>query len=326
MQSSNGGRSVTVRKSIVSQAQQVEVSRSGVGQRLDNYLLRIWRGVPRSHIYRLIREGRVRINGSRSQVNRKLASGDIIRLPPIRIRPKEPTSLPEGFPALGNRALYEDNSLLIIDKPSGVAVHGGSGLRGGVIEALREEVSPGTYLELVHRLDRETSGCLMIAKDPAALRFLHKSLRNPSLNGIQKTYLSLLVGDWVDGPRDIDFSLETVRPTTGSRRSVVTGKGRQASSRFVPIQHFDEYVLVEIELRTGRMHQIRAHAAAIGYPVGGDRKYGSREGNRILRGAGLKRLFLHAAKLELRHPLTGRRLVVNAAMPDELTSVLMGLS
>jgi len=216
---------------MTSRTQQVEVSRSGVGQRLDNYLLRMWKGVPRSHVYRLIREGQVRVNGSRSRVHRKLATGDIIRLPPIRTAAKKPTSPPEEFPALRECTLYEDDSLLIINKPSGVAVHGGSGLRGGVIEALRKECSPGTYLELVHRLDRETSGCLMLAKDPAALRFLHKSLRNPSSNEIQKKYLSLLVGDWVHGPRDIDLSLETVRPTNESRRSVVTNKGRQASRR-----------------------------------------------------------------------------------------------
>lgn len=285
----------------------------------------MWKSVPRSHVYRLIREGQVRVNGSRSRVHRKLAKGDIIRLPPIRTGAKEPMLLPEEFPELRKCTLYEDDILLIINKPSGVAVHGGSGLRGGVIEALRKQGLPGTYLELVHRLDRETSGCLMLAKDPVALRFLHKSLRNPTSNGIQKKYVSLLVGDWVCGPRDVDLGLETVRPTSESKRSVVTGKGRQAHSRFVPVQHFDEYVLVEIELRTGRLHQIRAHAAAIGYPVGGDRKYGSRDGNRRLRRFGLKRLFLHAAELKLKHPQTGQRLLVKAAMPDELTEVLIGL-
>ena len=314
------------RKSITSPAQQVEVSQSGVHQRLDNYLIRMWKGVPRSHIYRLIREGQVRVNGSRSRVHRKLVTGDIIRLPPIRTAPKEPMLVPEEFPALRERTLYEDDSLLIIDKPAGVAVHGGSGLRGGVIEALRKECSPGTYLELVHRLDRDTSGCLMLAKNPATLRFLHKSFRDHISNGIQKRYHSLLVGNWVHGPRDIDLSLETVRSTNKSRRSVVTGKGRHANSRFVPIQHFDEYVLVGIELRTGRMHQIRAHAAAIGYPVGGDRKYGSRDGNRRLRRVGLKRLFLHAAEVELIHPQTGQKLTVKATLPGELTEVLMELS
>lgn len=234
--------------------------------------------------------------------------------------------IPEGFPVLRKRILYEDDSLLIIDKPAGIAVHGGSGLHGSVIEALRKECSSGTYLELVHRLDRDTSGCLMLAKDPAALRFLHKSFRDHISNGIKKRYQSLLVGNWVHGPRDIDLSLETVRSTNQSRRSVVTGKGRYANSRFVPIQHFDEYVLVEIELRTGRMHQIRAHAAAIGYPVGGDRKYGSREGNRKLRRYGLKRLFLHASKIELIHPQTGQKLTVKATMPGELTEVLLELS
>ena len=177
---------MTFRKPIASRAQEVEITQSGVGQRLDNYLLRIWKGVPRSHVYRLIREGQVRINGSRSRVHRKLATGDIIRLPPIRTVAKKPMAIPKDFPALRDRTLYEDDSLLIIDKPSGVAVHGGSGLRGGVIEALRNDDSLGPYLELVHRLDRETSGCLMLAKDPAVLRFLHKSLRNPASNGIKK--------------------------------------------------------------------------------------------------------------------------------------------
>ena len=166
--------------------QHVEVSQSGVGQRLDNYLFRIWKDVPRSHVYRVIRQGQVRVNGSCSRVHRKLANGDIIRLPPIRTAARDPMSIPEGFPALRERTLYEDDSLLIIDKPSGVAVHGGTNLRGGVIEALRKDGSLGTYLELVHRLDRETSGCLMLAKDPAVLRFLHKSLRNPASNGIKK--------------------------------------------------------------------------------------------------------------------------------------------
>jgi 23S rRNA pseudouridine955/2504/2580 synthase len=317
---------VNPRKSIISAAHQVEVSQFGVDQRLDNYLIRMWKGVPRSHIYRLIREGQVRVNGSRSRVHRKLVTGDIIRLPPIRTARREPMLIPEGFPVLRKRILYEDDSLLIIDKPAGIAVHGGSGLHGSVIEALRKECSSGTYLELVHRLDRDTSGCLMLAKDPAALRFLHKSFRDHISNGIKKRYQSLLVGNWVHGPRDIDLSLETVRSTNQSRRSVVTGKGRYANSRFVPIQHFDEYVLVEIELRTGRMHQIRAHAAAIGYPVGGDRKYGSREGNRKLRRYGLKRLFLHASKIELIHPQTGQKLTVKATMPGELTEVLLELS
>jgi 23S rRNA pseudouridine955/2504/2580 synthase len=317
---------VSPRKSITSPAQQVAVTQSGVDQRLDNYLIRMWKGVPRSHIYRLIREGQVRVNGSRSRVHRKLATGDILRLPPIRTTPKESMLIPEKFPALRECALYEDDSLLIIDKPAGVAVHGGSGLRGGVIEALRKECSPGTYLELVHRLDRHTSGCLMLAKDPTTLRFLHKSFRDHLSSGIQKKYQSLLVGKWVDGPRDIDLSLETIRSTNESRRSVVTGQGRHASSRFVPIQYFDEYVLVEIELRTGRMHQIRAHAAAIGYPVGGDRKYGSRDGNRRLQQVGLKRLFLHATEVELIHPKTGQKLVVKATLPDGLTEVLRGLS
>lgn len=302
------------------------MSQSGIDQRLDNYLIRMWKSVPRSHIYRLIREGQVRVNGSRSRVHRKLATGDIIRLPPIRTASKEPFLIPEEFPALRERTLHEDDSLLIIDKPAGVAVHGGSGLPGGVIEALRNECSPGTYLELVHRLDRETSGCLILAKDPGALRFLHKLFRDHISNGIQKRYQSLLVGNWVHGPRDVDLSLETVRSADRSRRSVVTGKGRHANSRFVPIQHFDQYVLVEIELRTGRMHQIRAHAAAIGHPVGGDRKYGSRDGNRMLRRAGLKRLFLHAAKIELIHPQTGQKLTVKAPLPSDLTDVLKELA
>jgi 23S rRNA pseudouridine955/2504/2580 synthase len=317
---------LTHKKSISSGARQVDVLESGVGQRLDNYLLRMWKGVPRSHVYRLIRDGQVRVNGSRSRVHRRLSIGDVIRVPPIRLPVKKPVWLPEGFPALWKCVLYEDDVLLIIDKPSGIAVHGGSGLHGGVIEALRKEREQVGYLELVHRLDRETSGCLMLAKDPTILRSLHESLRKPTSNAINKRYLSLLVGDWGPEPRDIDLSLEIVRPTNEHRRSIVTNMGRHATSRFVPIQHFNEYVLVEIELKTGRMHQIRAHAAAIGHPVVGDRKYGSRDVNRRLRRIGLKRLFLHASSLELSHPQTGAKLTVKAAMPHELKEVLMGLS
>jgi 23S rRNA pseudouridine955/2504/2580 synthase len=235
---------------------------------------------------------------------------------------KEAMPTHEILAELQGCTIYEDDTLLIIDKPFGIAVHGGSGLRGGVIEALRNEASHGSYLELVHRLDRDTSGCLMLAKDPTTLRFLHKSLQDSTSNGIRKKYLSLLVGNWTNGPRNIDLNLETVRTKNRSSRSVVTSRGRHASSKFFPIRQFDGYVLVEIKLKTGRMHQIRAHAAAIGYPVGGDRKYGRDEDNRNLRHIGLNRLFLHAAELELRHPRTNKKLVVNAAIPGELARVL----
>jgi 23S rRNA pseudouridine955/2504/2580 synthase len=287
----------------------------------------MWKGVPRSHVYRLIREGQVRVNGSRSRVHRKLVAGDLIRLPPIRVAAKQTMPVPDVLQTPEkNHTLYEDDNLLIINKPTGVAVHGGSGLRGGVIEILRASRTSEAYLELAHRLDRETSGCLILAKNPAVLRSLHNSLRNPSSNGIRKKYLALLVGDWDNGPREIDLSLQTVRVSNDSRRSVVANNGRHADSRFVPIQHFKGFVLVEVEPRTGRMHQIRAHAAAIGYPVGGDRKYGSREANRRLQRVGLKRLFLHAVELRLAHPQTGQQLTITAEIPDDLREVLAGLS
>jgi len=313
---------VKKKSEIYTKVQEIEISELGVGQRLDNYLLRLWKKVPKSHVYRLIRKGQVRVNGSRSKVHTKLNTGDHLRLPPLRLEPKVEPDLPDYLKILLDCIVYEDESLLMLDKPSGVAVHGGSGIRGGVIEALRLYRKSSDYLELVHRLDRETSGCLLLAKTPYALRLFHDALRDPCSQKIRKKYLSLLVGKWKNGPKDIDLSLETIKSNGHRRRSIVTTTGRAASSRFTPIRYCEDYVLAEIELRTGRMHQIRAHAAAIGHPVAGDQKYGSKIANRELREFGLKRLFLHAVTLEFIHPNTGQWLKLEAPIPESLMAVV----
>ena len=307
---------------IQNKVQYIEVSEADVGQRLDNYLIKSWKDVPKSHVYRLIRQGQVRVNGSRSKAHQRLRPGDNVRLPPIRRRPKKQTLIPDHLDVLKCCTLYEDESLLVIDKPSGIAVHGGSGLSSGVIEALRSYREQGTYLELVHRLDRETSGCLMLAKNPRVLRSLHKAFREHSSNLIIKKYVSLLIGEWRYGRREVNLELVTEHRPGERRRSTVAKGGRKATTLFIPMRNFEGYGLVEIELGTGRMHQIRAHAAAVGHPVAGDHKYGSHLANRKLSHLGLKRLFLHAAEVKLEHPETGQVLCVQATMPENLKHVI----
>ena len=307
---------------IARKVRYIDVTESGVGQRLDNYLLRLWKDVPKSHVYRLIREGQVRVNGSRSKVFQKLSAGDRIRLPPIRTSARTQKAIPNHLKILQDCTLYEDKSILIIDKPSGIAVHGGTRIAGGVIEALREYRKLDTYLELVHRLDRETSGCLILAKNPVALRFLHSALRGDSSNRISKRYLSLLVGHWTYGKREVKLRLSTTRKAGDLQRSTVAKTGREATTLITPIKVFNNHVLVEIDLKTGRMHQIRAHAKGIGHPVAGDQKYGSHLANRDLKKLGLNRLFLHATEVELTHPESGRKLRVKAPIPDNLKVVM----
>jgi len=300
----------------------VNVPPSAVGQRLDNYLLRSWKGVPRSHVYRLIRAGQVRVNGSRSRVFRKLKDGDILRLPPIRLDDATSRSIPMHLRQLKVDRLYEDENLLIINKPSGIPVHGGTRLRAGIIEILRfQQELEDSYLELVHRIDRDTSGCLILAKEPQTLKRLHSYLRDDK-EQIRKRYLALLCGKWVGGAQSINFPLESRRFSPEQRRSVVTNTGRAANSLFTPVESFTEYSLVQIELVTGRTHQIRAHASAIGHPVAGDTKYGLRQQNRSLHELGLRRLFLHAHDIRLTHPKSGAIIDVSAPLEKDLSQFL----
>ena len=279
----------------------INVSDSGASQRLDNYLLRVLKGVPRSRIYRLIRKGQIRVNGARRKVHQRLVVGDIITLPPIRVANRPPKNPLEEHEVLTACSIYEDEAILVIDKPTGVAVHGGSGIDSGLIETLRYWRPAKEYLELVHRLDKETSGCLLLAKDPHSLRSLHHQFRGQSASAIRKTYISLLAGRWTNGSRKVDDRLMTIRTRRG-KKSISCEAGRHAETHFTPLEHFSDCVSVRVRPKTGRLHQIRAHAALIGFPVAGDHMYGHRDFNKTLSELGLGRLFLHASELIFNHP------------------------
>lgn len=295
------------------------VDAEDAGQRIDNFLLRHLKGVPRSLIYRILRRGEVRVNKGRIKPEYRVQAGDQVRIPPVRTG--QPVPGPGGGPGsrLEERILYEDARLLVVDKPAGMAVHGGSGLSFGVIEALRAARPEARFLELVHRLDRETSGCLLIAKRRSELRMLHELLRG---GGVEKRYLALVRGRWSRGETLVEAPLLKNQLRSGERIVTVDAEGKAADSRFRPLEIHREASLVEVELGTGRTHQIRVHGAHIGHPLAGDEKYGDAEFNRRMRDLGLRRLFLHAHSLGFADPESGREVHVSAPLPDELRVVL----
>ena len=296
---------------------QVAIDRRHAGQRLDNFLIRELKGVPKSRIYRILRKGEVRVNGGRAKPDYRLEEGDRVRLPPIRTAPSRAPA--EGYRWLEERVLYEDEDLLVIDKPAGMAVHGGTGAGIGVIEALRSVRPAGTMLELVHRLDRGTSGCLLLAKTRAALTSLHQQMRE---GGVDKRYLALVRGRWRGRGRRVRTVLEKGRLQSGERMVRVAEEGQEAESHFTPRQTYAHETLVEIRLMTGRTHQARVHAAHLGHPIAGDDKYGDRDFNRELRARGLHRLFLHAARLGFVHPTSGCKVHAESPLPPDLQAVL----
>jgi len=303
----------------------VEVGAGDDGQRIDNYLLRVLKGVPRSHVYRLLRRGEVRINGRRTKPERRLEEGDVVRLPPVRMAPDErPRQVPVPLRAAVRAAIvYEDERILALDKPAGLAAHGGSGLAFGVIETLRAD-RPGAELELVHRLDRDTSGVLVVAKDRGSLRILHALLRD---GAVSKRYLALVSGRWTLGRKRIDAPLKTNLKQGGERVVKVHEEGKEAASTFKPVRGFgSRATLVEVEIHTGRTHQIRVHAAYAGHPVAGDEKYGDREFNARMKAAGLRRMFLHAQEMAFTWPDTGSKCRIVAALPADLNAVLEELA
>ncbi|MFL6655430.1 MAG: RluA family pseudouridine synthase [Sulfurifustis sp.] len=297
----------------------VEVDESREGQRLDNFLVGQLKGIPKSHIYRVLRRGEVRVNSGRATPDYRLHAGDRVRIPPLRQSERQATVDPNRYRWLRERLLYEDDDLLVLDKPAGLPVHGGSGVAVGVIEALRAVCEDARDLDLVHRLDRGTSGCLLVAKRRAALLVLHKMLRDGK---IEKRYLALVRGRWRGGARHISAPLEHERTRSGERHVDVGPEGRAAESRFEPKGFYGPTTLVEVRLYTGRMHQARVHALHAGHPIAGDDKYGDREFNRELRPVGLRRLFLHAASLRFAHPVTGAKIEVKSTLPAELAAVL----
>ncbi len=293
------------------------------GQRIDNFLVKHLKGVPKSRIYRMLREGEVRVSGRRAKPEYKVAEGDEIRIPPVRVAEKADTPAPSpvGQPLL-DRVIYRDDALLVIDKPAGQAVHGGSGVSLGVIEQLRQELAQEQpqvkFLELAHRLDRETSGVLVLALKRSALVEMHRMLREGEP---KKTYLALATGHWRDAVRHVKLPLLRYE-AEGERRVRVDDDGQRAHTLFRLRHHYDAFTLLEAELKTGRTHQIRVHLAALGHPIAGDDKYGSPEANRALKKQGLRRMFLHAARLEIKHPLTGAALVVEAPLASDLQNFL----
>jgi 23S rRNA pseudouridine955/2504/2580 synthase len=294
------------------------------GQRIDNFLMARVKGVPRSHLYRVMRKGEVRVNKGRVKPDYRLQAGDLVRIPPMRqAEPAAPGLAPGATRRrLTDAILYEDDRLLIIDKPAGLAVHGGSGLAFGVIEALRQE-RPDTQLELVHRLDRDTSGCLILAKRRSTLRDLHGLLRE---RGMDKRYLTLLAGTLPQARTLVDAPL--LKNTLKSGERVVRvddGEGKPARTAFRRLRQFAGATLAEAQLLTGRTHQIRVHAAHLGAPVAGDEKYGDAEANRRFRALGLKRLFLHAATLTFQADYMAAPVRVEAPLPASLEAVIKAL-
>ena len=301
-----------------------EVDIESQGQRLDNYLIRVLSGVPRSHIYRLIRSGQVRVNSGRVRAGYRVRGGDRIRIPPIARSLSKRQHIPfEGVQWLSERILYEDSKILVLDKPSGLAVHGGSRISLGCIEALRSLKPTFRQADLVHRLDRGTSGCLLVAIRRSALRRLHELLRQ---NAMKKSYLALVKGCWQHGEVEVDFPL--ARNRIGVRKKVeVNQKGKAARTRFRVIEHFGVLgTLMEIFIMTGRTHQIRVHAAHMGHPIAGDEQYGNQQFNAQLIEKGLHRLFLHAQALEFLWPGSGEFFSVSAPLSEELRIVLSRLN
>lgn len=308
-------------KNAVPAVSHVTIDDRRSGQRLDNFLIATLKGVPRTHIYRIVRRGEVRINRARARPDYKLKPGDVVRLPPVRTHLVQPPRQDgERFAWIEPRILYEDPVLLVLDKPSGLAVHGGSGIDANLIDGLRAlRAHDAGFLELVHRLDRETSGCLLIAKSRAALQGLHEQLRE---GRVVKEYLALVRDPWSGGARQVELPLERSGFASGGRKVRASVAGKASSTHFAPVQRFATAALLRVRLDTGRTHQVRVHAQAIGHPIAGDTKYGDRTFNAQLRRLGLKRLFLHAERLALRHPVSGAALTVKAPVPIELAAVL----
>lgn len=297
------------------------------GQRLDNFLMRHLKGVPKTHVYRIIRSGEVRINKGRASADTRVQEGDSVRLPPVRVSEKMADKAAHPAPAREFPLLHEDEHVIAIDKPAGVAVHGGSGVSFGVIEQLRQARPQAKFLELVHRLDRETSGILLVAKKRSALVHLQDQFRERETG---KTYLALVQGTWPAKLKVIDTPLHKYLLPDGERRVRVTTPDDPDGMRSItlvkvrataaarPVQGLPAMSLLEVTIKTGRTHQIRVHLASQGYPIAGDDKYGDFDLNKRLQKVGLKRMFLHAWRLQFTHPASSERLQLLAELPPEL--------
>ena len=312
----------------------ITVAEHEAGQRLDNYLIKILKGVPKSHIHRIIRAGEVRLNKKRCKPDSRIQTGDLLRIPPVRTAEKQRSSenRAQAVPAREFTIIYEDDALLVIDKPAGTAVHGGSGVSFGVIEQIRRARPEARYLELVHRLDKDTSGLLMIAKKRSALVKLHEAIRN---DHPKKIYLALGVGKLPNDSFHVKLPLFKYTGAQGEKMVRVSEDGQSAHTVFRVLNRFSDgllhqvglshLTLVEATLKTGRTHQIRVHLQSQHCPIAGDERYGDYQANKRLQKLGLKRMFLHAAELHLDHPLTGEKLILEAPLPQDLAQFVLML-
>ncbi len=293
-------------------------------QRIDNFLFKHLKGVPKSHIYRILRSGEVRLNSKRVDSTYRLKIGDKLRIPPVRLSLSADNEEPKvaAHPLLSRHILYQDDALLAINKPAGTAVHGGSGISRGVIEQMRLEHPEFKFLELVHRLDRETSGVLLLAKKRSALVELHRAMRE---GDTEKRYLTLVKGVWRNAKQSVQLPLLKYVTGSGERRVSVNDEGLASHTVFTLKKTWPEFSLLEAELKTGRTHQIRVHLAHLGFPIAGDDKYGDFPLNKQLQKQGLKRMFLHAYKMTFKHPLTGEKLSLEAPLPEDLERFLRRL-
>ncbi|MBI6187716.1 23S rRNA pseudouridine(955/2504/2580) synthase RluC [Providencia rettgeri] len=304
------------------QVQFIDISDDEAGQRIDNFLLTKLKGVPKSMIYRIIRKGEVRVNKGRIKPEYKLVEGDQVRVPPVRVAEREtaPVSAKlDKVAALANCILFEDDVLLVLNKPSGTAVHGGSGLSFGVIEGLRALRPEARFLELVHRLDRDTSGILLVAKKRSALRALHEQLR---LKQMQKDYLALVRGNWQSHMKVVQAPLLKNILQSGERVVKVSSEGKPSETRFKVEERFENATLVKASPVTGRTHQIRVHTLYAGHPIAFDDRYGDKQFDSQLAGTGLNRLFLHASALKFTHPKTGEEMRLQAPLDNQLNHCL----
>lgn len=305
----------------------LEVGAEESGQRIDNYLIRWLKGVPKSHVYRILRSGEVRVNKGRIGPDYRVQDGDRVRVPPIRTAQRENAALPKSGAPIKFDVLFEDAALLVINKPSGLAVHGGSGISLGAIEQLRAARPEAKFLELVHRLDRDTSGVLMFAKKRSALVAMHEKLREGK---VQKLYLALVRGHWRDAKRAVKVPLQKHLLANGERRVSVSEDGQAAHTIFRLRQSWPKlqtpFSLLEAELKTGRTHQIRVHLTHLGFPIAGDDKYGDFPLNKTLKKQILKRMFLHAHRIGITHPDSGATMHFEAPLPLELEACLTQLN
>lgn len=307
---------------IAPKVQWVEITEDNSEQRLDNFLITLLKGVPKSCIYRIVRKGEVRVNKGRVDIKYRLAVGDIVRVPPVR-RAETLDHVPhlsKGMADLLKQSiLFEDNAFLVINKPSGLAVHGGSGVDSAVIEGFREINPEQRFLELVHRLDRDTSGCLLIAKKRSALRALHEQFRDDT---VSKTYLALLSGQWTKKEAVVNQPLLKNVSKGGERVVVINPLGKQSETLFKRLKLYPDATLVRVEPKTGRTHQIRVHAAFLNHPIIGDERYGLNQPNKLFKDKGYKKMFLHAETLAFLHPGTGENVTFSAPLPQHFNTYI----